>query len=282
MLSIQDFKSGFHIGMHGLGMLHGIPHTNSLEALRFWRKKNIRFFEVDIAATDDKQFILLSHNAAKKDLEKLEVFKAPLDGKYSLNWFRGIRTCEKSIDNGLMINTLEEFLSFVAKDEQIVAMIDPYGRSFDEIEQIAGLITEYEKKHNNFLERILLELYTLNDVKKIQNYNRNIHIIACVKEDKYNFWGEKKDISALSEVDFISCKWKYINDEREVLDYCKLHNIGILSLSRFDNNITAKKKAGININLVDVYGKGKYAIYLENILQFCYHLMVIWIHRKTN
>lgn len=279
MTTIQDFKKGFHIGMHGLGMLHGIPHTNSLEAFKVWRKENIYFYEVDIAVTDDKQYILLAHNATAKDIRKLEVTETPPDGIYSLDWIRGIRTCKKSIKNGLQINTIQELLEVVANDDKIVVMIDPYGRSFNEIANIAEIIAEYGRKYPNLTDRVLLELYTLDDIAKIQEKNKDLHIIGCVREEGYDFWGKNKKFSIVQKIDFVSCKWKYIEEEKKLIDYCNRNNIGILSLTRFDIFLNKKKNIGINVNLVDVCGRGNILVYLKEILLFVLHLWLLLLQK---
>lgn len=278
-MNVKDFKTGFHIGMHGLGMINGIPHTNSKEAFEYWKEHGIQFFEADIAVTDDKQYVLLAHNTTAKDLCKLQVFEKPSDGVYSLKWLKSINTCKKTIKKGLSIISIEEFLNLIRNQEQIVIMIDTYARSIEEVTNIAKIICDYGEKYKKIKDRVMLELYSLKDIEIIRKSFASLKIIACIKEDGYDFWGQKTEYENLCGVDFVSCKWKYVYREKSLIDFCISHNIGVLSLSRFDVNQNMKKKMGININLVDIMGNGNPIIYISSILRFLLYKTVMLIHQ---
>ena len=274
-MNIQDYKSGFHIGMHGLGMVYGIPHSNSQEALEYWKAKGINFFEVDIAITDDDEYILLAHDVNRKDLKKIEVLEKPIDGKYTIEWINNIRSCKLSSKIGFRIITLEEFIRIVASDSRMIAMVDTYGRNENDIINIVSIIEKNVGNNPEVMDRVLVETYSLDDSRKILSLFQHVHIIACIREDGYKFWTNDINLELLGGIDFISCKWKYIREEKKIIEFCKANNIGILSLSRFDNNRRKKIRMGVNINLVDVYGNSNVLIYCKNMFDYLLHFLRI-------
>jgi len=276
-MKLDDYKTGFHIGMHGLGFADGVSKKNTADVFDIWYKRGCRFFETDVAFTDDGEIVLLAHDFEDKYLHRLEIFEKPNIIGWTRDYVEKLTVGNRK--HGVHFLFWDDFISIIKKHTDCVFMVDPYGRSKSEIEIIAKKLHELVCVYPDTDERVMLEVYTQEDVRQIKARYPDIRIIACIEEEGYNCFCGKDDqtVDIFSDIciDFISCPYRFVDNNRDVIHYCNNNNIGVLSFSRYDTGRTYKKKAGINVNLVDIYTgeKGKRYLYRipVSMIQYIFH-----------
>lgn len=101
-MTVNDLYTGFHIGMHACGEMHGRRGTNCKEAFYAWYEKGVRFFEVDIAATVDGEFVAIAHGLTPKFLNKYQITDCKEEN--TSDWFLKQKLFPVSIGGGADTN----------------------------------------------------------------------------------------------------------------------------------------------------------------------------------
>lgn len=84
--------------MHGCGAYHGILSGNSENALRYWKSKGFRMFEIDMSKTSDGRYVALAHKLDRRYLLLHEIFDNP--EKRTEKWFLRKRLHQISLMGG--------------------------------------------------------------------------------------------------------------------------------------------------------------------------------------
>ena len=289
-MCISDYKQGFHIGMHGLGFKDGISKKNTLDCFLFWYKKGIRFFETDIALTSDQDIVLLAHEFNDRFLHRLEIFDKPDNGTWSSDYVKRISVGPKEHKVGFMF--WEDLCGLIKDYSDCSFMLDLYGKDQDQILQIVERIDKLANEIPGVQERILVEVYTITEAKIVSHYHPSVNLIACIDEKGYCFFPSSYSLSekcselATLSLGFISCPYKSIKQNRELISFCNSQGTGVLSFSRFDLNRHKKKALGITVNLVDVYtGKNNSRKYLripKSLIDYGIHRIRLFFLQKRS
>lgn len=242
--------------MHACGAIEGITFTNSLDAFLLWYERGIRFFEIDVARTNDGEYVAC-HDFNDEVFGKMEINDIP--PVCTRDWFLSQRLYMKSTE-GLRTMDLESIFSLLKSHGDIMIMIDPKV-------YLNQLVTELlEKVHDNIEKyevdgkRIVFELYNQDMIKAIQPFQDMVQFQYCIDDGMQ--MGTGKEIRKLSletqleilrdySIHIISYPWK-----------CAVENLGFLKrlkedqyiiFSKTKNNIFSEllEKAGVNVNLVD-------------------------------
>ena len=277
-MNINDYKTGFHIGMHGLGFADGVAKKNTADVFEYWYRHGIRFFETDVAFTSDREIVLLAHDFIDRYLHRLEIYEKPEDGKWSRDYVSSLIVGRKTSQSGFLF--WDDLCRIIKKAQDAVFMIDPYGRNEDEINDIVGRIKDLVESFPSAENRILLEIYTRSDVSKIKKQFPKICLIGGIEEKGYDFFEEnltdkeKADIVVSLQLDFVSCPYEYCSKNCHIIKACNQGGMGVLSFSRFDTGRRKKKSLGINVNLVDIYtGEGYHRHYSRIIKSMAEYLV---------
>ena len=123
-MTVFDLKNGFQYAMHGNGAYKGLRQTNTLDALLYWYNKGVRVFEIDMARTDDNQYVAVAHDMKDKSLRRLEIFNPP---KYrTAEWFMQQKLFSVST-KGLKPLSLQSIVNILKEHQDMIIMLDLFG-----------------------------------------------------------------------------------------------------------------------------------------------------------
>lgn len=262
--------NSLHYAMHGCGAYKGLRQTNTKEAVEYWYSKGVRIMEIDIAETDDKDYVALAHYLRKRDLERVELFDIP--EIKTKDWFTSQKLFSIST-SGLTALCLDTIIQLLKEYKNLHVMFDLYGLfSFQQAETFAEVFKE-KTSDRGIKDRVLLEAYSKEMVDGIRNVDADINIIYCVRYEKNLLDAEciSVDYLKLNNIGYISYPWyitKYHKSEIE-----QYSSAGVVVYSRTKSNIKNNQlvKAGVTVNIVPVV----YDRYLLPIQWLFYHLTYV-------
>ena len=175
-LKLDNDKSFFRnvklIG-HATYGIDNIDYTNSVESLKLGYDNGIRVMEVDFLFTSDGE-IVLNHYWMNDNWESSEQF---LNNKIN-----GIYTTM----------SLEELLKCMDEYDDLYIVIDTKENEYDNNKSIYDvyekIVNETLKYNNELLDRFIIQLYSFEDLKKVNNiYNFKYKMLSMYKlGDKFN------------------------------------------------------------------------------------------------
>lgn len=252
MASIESLKKTFCFGMHGCGAIHSICHTNSQDALAYWRTKGINVMEVDVAKTDDNEYVALAHAMNEKYLRRLDI-EYP-EGRGNLQWFLNLKLCS-SRTSGLTPLSITDIISMMDYDDNLIVMFDTYGMfTADQILHFGIYLKEkIERTNAELYNRITVEAYNLNMVDGIRKADSRIEIIYCVYDNLSVEYHDRINSKILASfgINVISFPWKYAVQNLRMLKDFKKAGLIIFSVTKDNRYSLIMKLLGINVNLVD-------------------------------
>lgn len=248
-MTVFDLKDGFQYAMHGNGAYKGLRQTNTKDALLYWYNKGIRVFEIDMAKTDDDQYVAVAHDLKDKSLKRLEIFNPPQNR--TADWFMQQKLFSIST-KGLKPLSLQSICDILKDHQDIIIMLDLFGMfSKDDsanftqslCEMVADRLTE---------KRLLLEAYNWEMVEGIKEKTDKINIIYCARyEDNLQ---EKSTVSAeeliQKNVRFVSYPW-YCSELHpgEIEAYAE-SGITVFSRTKYNTKDAMLQKAGVSVNII--------------------------------
>lgn len=251
MLSV-DFplsNKRFQYAMHGLGAYKGLRQTNTLEALQYWYAKGVRIFEIDIAITDDNQYVAVAHTVDQKSMKRLEILEEPV--QYDKSWFMSQKLFPLTT-KGLTPLDFFSICDLLSKYSDMIFMIDIFG--FFEKSQTAALLNSLSEvlTQKKFLkDRILVEAYNM-DMAHVIN-ERGYQIIYCGRyeydTDPIDIESRIRTLQSLN-VKYVSYPWMYHDRfPGEIEQYVK-SGINVFSRTKYNNKTAELKKSGVMVNIV--------------------------------
>lgn len=261
-MTVNDLYTGFHIGMHACGEMHGRRGTNCKEAFYAWYEKGVRFFEVDIAATVDGEFVAIAHGLTPKFLNKYQITDCKEEN--TSDWFLKQKLFPVSIGGGLTPMSLSDVLLLVKVHSDIVVMLDPCLMKLIDFQSMLSKVYDLSRAYGISTEnKILIETYTPEMQSTLVNSSLQCEGIYCVHDSRYDF--DEKIVDKLQDMNlhFVSYPWSVAVNEVELLKSIVQKGINVLSV--FRDNLEAKKmkELGIRINLVSYY----YSSFIETAIK---------------
>ena len=252
MITIYDLKDSFHYAMHGMGEYRGFCHTNSKEAFSFWYQRGIRIFEVDVAETDDREFVCIAHHLDYKTLKRLGIKDIP-DSPNSA-WFLRQKLLPR-LTGGLTPLSLRNLTELLREHGDLILMMDLFGQfSEGTMARFACRMNELTADDLQLRKRVLVEVYNKDMLDEVRGNCSDIHIIygidggdrRCdytVSAGQLREWG----------IEFVSFPWHYRTKYPGRLQ--ELTNSGMTVFSRTIDNLREKalRSAGVNVMLIDTY-----------------------------
>lgn len=248
--------------MHGLGAYKGLRQTNTIEAFKYWYKKGVRIFELDMAITEDGCYVAVAHSVDYKSMKRMEILERP--ESYSHQWFMRQKLFPLTtkglspIDFRTLHKTLDDY-----PDIQI--MLDLFG--FFTRNEVAPLLTTLKRTLNNeprLLEKIIVEAYNIDMAREITN--QGIQCIFCARyEYDLGTIDLNLRLNTLKDlgIKYISYPWKYVNTfPDEISEYVKA-GMTVFSRTRYNRQTALLAENGVKVNIVDcVFDNSLYPLQL--------------------
>jgi len=270
-MRVVDLKETFQYGMHGCGYYKGTYHANALEALNYWRERGVKVMEIDMAKTLDGGFVALAHLMNPHYLKKLEInpLKDNSEDKFSEAWFVRQKLCSKTTC-GLTPMSLETICDLLDNDPDLIVMFDLWRMWDKEATFIfANKLKEFLKQEGA-KDRCVIEIYNKNMLAGVRECDNDLNVIYCVHTHKEPEYEDNVSPGILKEmgINIISYPWEYTRKYPGEIESYHKSGFTIFSLSE-DNRYSRKmRKAGVNVNLVDVCSKpsGYFTATLQSII----------------
>lgn len=257
MRTIYDLKGQFTYAMHGCGAYRGILHSNSADAFDYWRNRGENVYEVDVALAADGFHVAVAHGLSDDYLRHWEIYNYPSQDERTRQWFLGQRLCHLS-SKGLRTMSAEDIINRMKNDEDVIVIFDLYNLWSAAAAAFAKELKTYIDKCEDVWNRILIECYFQDQVEVVNKVDTNIHVIFCVNDmAARRYKTEVTSVEKLLElgVEFVSYPWKYLKDRGDIKKY-KDAGMTVMSLTHTNPHSNKLKKAGVNINNVDICLKG--------------------------
>lgn len=280
-VSVFDLKNGFHIAMHAMGAVRNLTYTNSREAFEYWFGRGVRIFEVDIAKTDDGEFVCLAHGTDSMSLKRIEIYKSP--ERATKEWFMGQKLFRRG-KRFLHPLSLESLVALLIQHEDVIFMMDLYKMTTVQLEAFAIKLKSFAQEKEDMLERILIEVYTLSDIKIIKEKLGQSNVIFGIDSSVPNNVENPDSLSGqLREagISFVSFPERYHKKMRGLLSV--LAGDGFVIFSLVKNQLKEKKvrAAGASVMICNSYihGGGVYLLLLSQAYLFC-HIAFSYLKRE--
>lgn len=251
-MDIHHLKNSFSYAMHGNGAYKGLRQTNTREAFEYWYTKGVRIFEIDMAQTDDGDYVAVAHYLNRKDLRRLEIFDVPKP--CTGEWFMSQKLFSIST-RGLTPISLEVIVQLLSDYKDMMVMLDLFGlfQQSDTMSFILRLQSLIKDAH--LWNRILIESYNDDMTAGIQSVTREANIIVCVRSELNETMSHCiSPYHLLAQgIQFVSYPWHYVRKYPHELS--EFVNAGITVVSRTKSNIGSQRlcKVGVCVNLVANY-----------------------------
>lgn len=260
-MTVYDLKNSFQYAMHGLGAYKGLRQTNSYEALHYWYNKGIKVFEVDIARTDDNQYVALAHDFSDFSLRRLELLNSPKQKTYK--WFMKQKLFSIST-KGLTPLSLVDVVEFVNDHPDVIVMLDLFGMfKTEETSHFTETLQSIVCERFFLWEKLLLEAYNFDMVDGISCINKTAKVIYCARYEKNinNKTTVKPEILLSRGVEFVSYPW-YCHKKHptEIRQYSEA-GIVVFSRTKFNTKDMILKKNGVNVNIISKRFDGVCALF---------------------
>ena len=248
-MTTEDLRQGFHYCMHGLGAYKGLRQTNTLEALDYWYKKGVRVFEMDIAMTEDDQFVAVAHSVDAPSMKRLDIIEKP--DHYTIGWFMSKKLFPVST-KGLTPISLQMIPQIMDMYSDAIIMFDLYGLfEFKLADQFCNALDNQIKAHEKLRSRMLIEAYNLMMLDAICKHKYEPIYCARYEHDlgKTTIALRIKGLKDFG-VRFISYPWKYNKlFPGEISEYVRA-GMTVFSRTVYNTKINELQAAGININII--------------------------------
>ncbi|SFC56229.1 Phosphorylcholine metabolism protein LicD [Xylanibacter ruminicola] len=256
-MKIQDLNSSFQYGMHGCGSYKGTYHSNSMEAMQYWIQKGVKIFEIDIAKTVDDKYVALAHVMNAHCLKNVEInpYRDCNDDKYSEEWFMRSKLCSRTT-SGLTSMNLDSIICEMTKNPEIIVMFDLWGlwdsnstNSFAKL-----LLAKASHALMDVVNRCVLEVYNKEMLEGIRNATPELQVMYCIHGTTATEYDEDVNPTILRKLDIniISYPWNCTKNHPGELELYHKNGFTIFSLSNDNLHSKIMRKAGVNVNLVDV------------------------------
>lgn len=252
-MNVYDLKGNFTYAMHGCGAYQGILHSNSVDALEYWRRKGVKFFEIDVALASDGCHVAIAHGLSDDYLRHWEIYNAPQSENRTSSWFLTQRLCHLS-SRGLRTMRVSDIIEWLKSDEEIIVMFDLYNLWSNAAGALAREIQSLISDCEYLWDRILIECYFQDQAEAVKLVSNSINIIFCVNDKSAQHYRvEQISIERLKElgVGYISYPWKYVNSEEDIKKFVDAGFV-VMSLVRSNFSSQKLKKAGVSIVNVDI------------------------------
>lgn len=258
-MNVNDLIGGYLYGMRALGAISGTYHTNTLEGYEHWSKAGIKFWETDVAITDDNKYVMIGHFLDRLTMNRMEINDIPEILTY--DWYMKQILFPKST-RGLTPLSLEMVIELALRYPDTIYMLDLYPFSLDNSYSMTMRFLEYLDNvignNTELYDSIIIEIYNKDMIHAIREFGKVKFVQMSVSKFIEN--EGVKDINDViqffkeNEVNVISYEWRYARKHPEHLSALK--DQGFIFVSRsvtnlFDNGY--KRKNGVNISLLDFY-----------------------------
>lgn len=252
MKSVWDLRNHFSFCMHGLGEYKGLRQTNALEAFEKWYHKGVRVFEIDLARTDDGQYVAIAHHVDAPSLRRMEILERP--PAYTADWFMRQKLFPYST-RGLTPLSLASVLELMRKYPDALFMLDTFGLfAKEEMEAFLSALDGLLATDSSIARRMLIETYNEAMVDAFASARYAYVVIDCVHHEHRSLsldgLDEKLRYLRAKEIQFVSYPGKYANPE--ILSAFEKNNIVVFCRTKYNWAQKRKQKAGISVNIVTV------------------------------
>lgn len=252
-MNIEGLKNTFQYGMHGCGYYKGTNHVNSLDALKYWRSQGVKVMEIDMAKTPDGGFVALAHLMNKHYLNLVELDLPSNTEDATEEWFVSNKLCNRTT-NGLSPMSLPMIIELMESDSELIIMFDLWRMwRMEDTYSFSNRLLELFHD-NKLMNRCVIEVYNREMIRGIKKADNRLNIMYCVHAPREPEFEE--DVSPLIlknfGIDIISYPWSFIKQYPGELESYKEQNFTVFSLSVDNRYHNQMKKAGVNVNLVDV------------------------------
>lgn len=248
-MTINDLNKGFHYCMHGLGAYKGLRQTNTLEALDYWYKKGVRVFELDIAITDDCQYVAVAHTVDAPSMKRLDIVERPV--MYTYDWFMSKKLFPVTTD-GLTPISLQMIPSIMREYPDSIIMFDIFGfftarQTFDFCTALKNIIDGHELN-----DRILVEAYNFKMLGSI--CEQKLEPIYCARHEHDLTVTDAVSlrVASLKEcgVRFISYPWKYTEKFAGEIKAYTQAGFTVFSRTKYNTLTQQLQEAGVTVNII--------------------------------
>jgi len=267
-MNIDGLKDSFQYGMHGCGSYKGTKHVNTLEALRYWRRRGVKVMEIDMAKTYDGGFVALAHLMNKHYLNLVEIDILDNPEELTENWFMSQKLCKRTNRGGLTPMNLSMIVDLMRDDPELIVMFDLW-RMWDSKDTRDFSMCFSKLASEDIKKRCVIEVYNKNMLAGIRETESDLKVMYCVHGPQDPEFDENvsPDILKRLGINIISYPWLSAQEHPGELE--SYHNAGFIIFSLYKDNRYSKqmKSSGVNVNLVD----NKYHIIL---------LLLYWLKQR--
>lgn len=266
-MNINDLRNGFQYGMHGCGYYKGVSHVNALESMKYWRTKGVNVMEIDICKTGDGKFVALAHLMNDYYLNRIEIAPSidyKIDNqRYTEGWFLGKKICENTT-GGLTTMNLNMIVDELSLNPEMIVMFDLWRMwDKDDTKLFSNQLVELDKGRG-VLDRCVIEVYNKEMLNGIKEAKKRLNTMYCVHAPNDPKADENVTPYTLKEmgVNVISFPWESTFDHPMELETYHKEGFIIFSLYKDNRYYREMKKAGVNVNLVDVLYQPNSVLYV--------------------
>lgn len=249
-MTIEDLQQGFHYCMHGLGAYSGLRQTNTLEALDYWYKKGVRVFEMDIAKTEDNEYVAVAHTVDGPSMKRMDIIDVP--DHYTYDWFMSQRLFPVST-KGLTPISIQMIPSIMDKYKDAIIMFDLFGLfDFNQTDSFCKKFDGLLSNIRNLKNRILVEAYNLMMLDAICRHDFEPIFCARFEHDLNDANDVQQRIARLKDfgVRFISYPWKYKKFfPIEINEYSKA-GMTVFSRTKYNTRDKELRAEGVHVNII--------------------------------
>lgn len=267
-MDIEDLKGSFLYGMHGCGFYKGTNHVNSLEALRYWRKRGVKVMEIDVSRTYDGGFVALAHLMNKHYLDLVEIDIPENPEKLTEEWFMSQQLCNRTT-KGLTPMNLPMIVDLMRNDSELIVMFDLW-RMWDSKDTRDFSMCFSKIASEDIKKRCVIEVYNKNMLAGIREADSDLKVMYCVHGPQDPEFDENVSPDNLKQLGISIISYPWLSTQEHPGELESYHDAGFTIFSLYKDNRYCKqmKNAGVNVNLVDV----KYS----NLI-----LMLYWIKQRV-
>ncbi len=258
-MEVKDLLGKYQYGMRALGSIAGTYHTNTLEGYEHWKKAGIKFWETDVAITDDNRYVMIGHFCDAATMKRMEI--ADLTDKLTYSWYMKQRLFPRST-KGLTPLSLENIIDMAKADTDCIFMMDMYpfsiGDSYHKTFDFLLYLTTLVGDISELYDRVIVEAYNYEMLRAIHCFQGIRYIQLSVshfmENERISDINDFMRIAKDNNVNVISYEWRYASKCVDHLNVLK--DKGFVFISRSVTNLFddwKKKKYGVNVALLDYY-----------------------------
>ena len=266
-MNVDGLRDSFQYGMHGGGVYKGTKHVNSVEALKYWRRRGVKVMEIDMAKTCDDGFVALAHLMNKHYLNLVEIDIPDKHEELTEEWFMSQKLCKRTT-KGLTPMNLSMIVDLLKDDSELIVMFDLW-RMWDSQDTRDFAMCFSNLASEDIKRRCVIEVYNKTMLAGIREAGSDLKVMYCVHGPQDPQFDENVNPSILKQLGINIISYPWLSAQEHPGELKKYHDADFTIFSLYKDNryCNQMKSSGVIVNLVDY----KYPKIL---------LMLYWLKQK--